>query len=221
MSPRRYRLGQRQAAIDQNRERILSAARELLAANEGPPGFTIDAVARQAGVARMTVYYQYQSKAGLLEALCDFLACRGQIDRLASAFSQSKPLEALAELISVFTGFWDSDRVVIRRLRSLATLDPEIEQVIAARDERRRHGLRAIVGRLAETYGRPTPEAIDEAIDVLHSLTSFETYDALAGATRGPKEVAELVQRLARASLGLQGSRPRRKKAHPAPTRSL
>ena len=31
----------------------------------------IDAVARQAGVARMTVYYQFESKKGLLEALLD------------------------------------------------------------------------------------------------------------------------------------------------------
>jgi AcrR family transcriptional regulator len=215
MSPRRYRLGQRQEAIEQNRERIMEAARELLGAEAGPTGFTIDAVARQAGVARMTVYYQYRSKSGLLESLCDFLAARGQIERLAAAFGQSKPLDALMELINVFVNFWHSDRLVLRRLRSLAALDPDIAQVISARDERRRGGLRVIVGRLAEMYARPEPEHVDEAVDILHAMTSFETYDALAGQTRGPAEVAGLVLRLARAALGLEGSRPRRKRSSP------
>ena len=79
MSPRPYRLGQRQAATDETRARILAAARELLAASDGLTGFSIEAVARQADVARMTVYYQFGSKPGLLEALFDDLAARGQI----------------------------------------------------------------------------------------------------------------------------------------------
>jgi len=69
MSPRPYRLGQRQATTEQTRARILAAARELLMARDGFNGFSIDAVAREADVARMTVYYQFGSKIGLLEAL--------------------------------------------------------------------------------------------------------------------------------------------------------
>jgi hypothetical protein len=38
---------------------------------------------------------------------------------------------------------------------------------------------------------------------VLHMLTSFETFDALAGPDRSPQDVAPLVQRLAVAALGL------------------
>ncbi len=45
-------------------------------------GFTVDAVAREAGVARMTVYYQFGSKAGLLEAIFDSLAVRGGAEEL-------------------------------------------------------------------------------------------------------------------------------------------
>src|SRR5579883_3637314 len=93
--PRPYRLGQRQAAADQTRARILSAARELLASADGFSGFTVDAVARQAGVARMTVYYQFDSKVGLLEALFDDLASRGGMERMPEAFHQPEPLDAL------------------------------------------------------------------------------------------------------------------------------
>src|SRR5262245_26712833 len=119
MSPRAYKLGQRQAAIEETRARIVVAARELLAAGDGFPGFTIDAVARQAGVARMTIYYQYSSKIGLLEAVCDSLAVSGGMGQLAAAFRRTDPIDALLDFVAVFGGFWDADRQVTRRLRGL------------------------------------------------------------------------------------------------------
>jgi AcrR family transcriptional regulator len=203
MSPRPYRLGQRQSATDQTRARIVDAARELLAASGGFAGFTIDGVARQAGVARMTVYYQFGSKVGLLEALCDSLAVRGGIERLGGALCQRRSLDALAECLKVFARFWATDRLVLRRLQGLAALDPDFEHVLRGRWGRRREGLRVIVRRLAEEHGRPRPEAFDEAVDVLYALGSFETFDTLAGPTRSPEEVVPLVLRLARAALGL------------------
>jgi AcrR family transcriptional regulator len=61
-------MGQRKAAIEDTRMRILAAARDLLAA-ERFSEFSMDAVARKAEVTRLTVYYQFESRAGLLEAL--------------------------------------------------------------------------------------------------------------------------------------------------------
>src|SRR5256714_15582278 len=120
MSPRPYRPGQRQVTTEQTRARILTAARELLTASDGFNGFSIDAVARQADVARMTVYYQFGSKIGLLEALSDSLASQGGMEQLANAFRRPEPLDALDEYITVFSRFWDSDRLVTRRLRAMA-----------------------------------------------------------------------------------------------------
>jgi AcrR family transcriptional regulator len=204
MSPRPYRLGQRQAATTQTRARILAAARELLAAAGGIAGFTVEAVARHADVSRMTVYYQFRSKAGLLEALFDQLATAGQLPQgVAAAFRQADPLEALAGYIAAFGRFWAAERLVLRRLRSLAALDPELERGVRARDARRRAGLELLTERLANRYGHPPPEALGEAVAVLHMLTSFETFDALAGPDRSPQDVAPLVYRLAVAALGL------------------
>lgn len=203
MSPRPYRLGRRQEATDQTRASILAAARELLAASEGFSGFTIDAVARQAGVARMTVYYQFGSKVGLLEALSDDLAARGQMDRLALAFQQPEPGAALEAFVAAFAHFWSADRLVMRRLRALAALDPDFERVVRARDERRREGAGVIIRRLAGSVGRngyPAEERIEEAAIALYSLTSFETFDALAGTSRTIESAVPLVQRLARAA---------------------
>ena len=203
MSPRPYRLGQRQATTEQTRVRIITAARELLIASDGFSGFSIDAVARQADVARMTVYHQFGSKIGLLEALSDSLAAHGGMEHLANAFRRPEPLDALDEYITVFSRFWDSDRLVTRRLRALAALDPDFEQVIRARDERRRQGLRVIVQRLVEKHGRPAPEAVEEVVNVLYTLIGFECSDTLAGATRSIEEVTPIVRRLAHAALGL------------------
>ena len=204
MSPRPYRLGQRQATTEQTRARIINAARELLAESSGFSGFSIDAVARQADVARMTVYHQFGSKIGLLEALSDSLAAHGGMEHLADAFRRPEPLDALDEYITVFGRFWSADRLVMRRLRALAALDPDFEHVIRTRDEWRRQGLRVIVQRFAEKHGRPAPEALDEAINVLFTLIGFECFDTLAGPTRSIEEVAPMMQRLARAALGVE-----------------
>src|SRR6516225_3805070 len=112
MNPRTYRLGRRQATVAQTRARIVAAARALLATPGGFSEFTVDAVASQAGVARMTVYNQFGSKMGLLEALFDDLAARGLVARLRAAFGRPDPREALDELIAAFGGFWHSDRIV-------------------------------------------------------------------------------------------------------------
>ena len=203
MSPRPYQLGQRQAAANETRARILAAAKDLLTSSAGISGFSMEAVAKQADVARMTVYHQFGSRTGLLEALCDSLAVYGGMDQLANAFRRPNPLEALDTFIGVFGRFLESDRLALRRLRGLATLDPDFEQVIRARDERRRTGLRVLVGRLTEQLGRPPQEAADETVDVLFTLSSFECFDALAGPGRSMEEVTPVVQRLARAALDL------------------
>jgi AcrR family transcriptional regulator len=202
MSPRPYHLGERQLTIDQTRARIVEAARSLLMTDDGFTKFTIEAVAREANVARMTVYYQFGSKIGLLEAICDSLAANGGIEQLAQVFRQADARDALAEYIRVFSRFWDSDRLVARRLRGLAALDQEFEQVIRARDERRRKGLRVLVQRLADQEGQLTPDAFGEAIQTLYTLTSFETFDTLAGPARACADVVPIVHRLASAALG-------------------
>ena len=203
MSPRPYRLGQRQATTEQTRARIIAAARELLVASNGFSGFSIDAVARQADVARMTVYYQFGSKIGLLEALSDYLAAHGGMEHLADAFRRSEPLDALDEYITVFGRFWNADRLVMRRLRALAALDSDFEHVIRARDEWRRQGISVIMQRFVEKHMLSLSGSLDEIVNALFTLLSFETFDTLAGPTRSIQEVVPVVQRLARAALGL------------------
>lgn len=202
MSPRPYRLGQRQVAIDETRARVIAAARELLVSAD-PGRFSIDAVAQRADVSRATVYYQFRSKLGLLEALLDSAAAAGGMAGLPDAFGQPDPLIALDDFITVFGRFWGSDRLLHRRLRGLAAVDPDLGSALQARQEWRRNGATALVGRLAGERGVPPAEAMPDVIDVLFTLTSFETFDTLAGPGKSPEAVVPLVQHLARAAVGL------------------
>ena len=202
MSPRTYHMQRRQTLAEKTRARVLGAARKLLL-GKNFSGFSMEAVARKADVARLTVYYQFGSKAGLLEALYDFVAWRGDMQRLAEVFRQTHdPVATMNDFILVFARFWASDRDVIRRLHGLGAIDPEIGKGLRARNERRRHGVRTIVERYLRVY--PTLTSIQEliAIDTIHMLTSFETFDALAGSTRSLDEVAAIVRRHAHSAIG-------------------
>src|SRR5512141_1673671 len=175
------------------RERVIAAARQLLTSPEGARAFTVDAVAERADVARMTVYYQFTSKRGLIDALFDDIAARGLVAPLRAAFDRTDPLDALEGFIDAFCSLWDAERVIVRRLRALALLDPQVEQGVHARDHRRQQGARTIAGRLARAVG-PLAVSTGEAADLLHTFTSFEVYDSLAVGPRGPREVSLLIR---------------------------
>src|SRR6266567_1608507 len=92
--PRPYTLGKRQETADQNRARVLDAARDLLA-KEGAVEFSMDTVARQAGVTRQTIHNQFGTRSELIEALFDRMAMRGGIAEMATAMQQSDPVVML------------------------------------------------------------------------------------------------------------------------------
>jgi len=195
--PRPYRMVKRHAATEKNRERILAAARSLLLAEDFSE-FSMEAVARKAGVIRPTIYYQFKSKAGLLEELYNYIARRGNIQELASVFRYGNdPLQHLHEFIRFFVNFWHSDRDLIRRLHGLGAIDSEIGQGLRLRNERRKNGVRVIVDRFENSYGQLTPLQKPLAIDTLHMLTSFETFDALAVPGRSLEDIMGIIQKVA------------------------
>jgi AcrR family transcriptional regulator len=200
MSPRPYQLGKRQDQIDESRRRVIEAARAMLAEATSYTEFTVDAVAKRADVARATVYYQFGSKTGLLEALCDALAEAGHLADLGKVFTNPDPKKALTGFIVAFSRFWAADRLVMRRLRALAALDPEVEKVVTARDGWRHRGVEILVERLRQQPRGGTIDA-EEAVRALHALTSFEMFDSLAGVDRDVTDVTPLVIALAEASI--------------------
>jgi hypothetical protein len=72
--------------------------------------------------------------------------------------------------------------------------------VIATRDQGRREGLTVLVGRLPAGTGL----AAEEAVQILYALTSFETFDTLAGPDGDIADALPVVTRLAEAVLTAQ-----------------
>ena len=202
MSPRPYSMEKREAAASETRLRILEATRQILS-DESEVALSMEAIARRADVSRLTIYYQFKSRPGLLEALYDYLAMRGNMRRMAEVFHEPDPYAALDKLVSVFVGFWSSDRVVIRRLRAMAALDPEVREGIASRDARRHHIAREIMKRIAAAGKKKyDDERCIATANVIAMLTGFATYDALATAGQGEKEIIAMIARLVHFAAG-------------------
>jgi AcrR family transcriptional regulator len=178
---RRYDASARQQAAAQTRHRLLAAARELLA-DPTVPRLTADTIAQRAGSSRQTLYNAFGSLGGLLEALCDELASAAELD-LQVAFGQPNPEAAIERFVDSFCRLWETDRLVLRRLRGLAVVDPDLDAVLRARDGRRRAALQMLLNR----YRVPLEP---ELVEVLWTLTGFETYDLLAGGNRDRASVA-------------------------------
>lgn len=191
MSPRTYQSERRQAATNETRTRILDAARSLLSRADGA-AFTIDSVAEQANVARMTVYYQFGSKPGLIAALSDDLASRGGIGRLPQAFMAPDPMAGLEILVQVFMHLWESERLVIQRLRALSAFDPGFSDH-EDRNLRRRQAITVLLRRLSSP-----PDDLDDKADLLTVMTSFESYETLAASGRDADAAARLINAAAR-----------------------
>jgi len=192
---RPYHMVLREQSQQRGRSRILHAARSILAA-EGVPEFTIEAIARRAQVTRQTVHNQFGTRTQLLETLFDQLASEGGMEGMPSAFQHADPRQVLTAVVQVFASFWTRHRILTRRIHGLAAVDPELEAVLEARNQRRRYAATNIMQRMHRQSGRPDATNISTTIDLFYVATSFEFFDLLAGPQRTPEEVAQQVAKL-------------------------
>ena len=193
MSPRPYRSSRRRVAAKRTRARLLKAARAMLAA---PDGISLDAVAKRAGVTRLTVYNQFGSRRALLEAVFDDMAERGGLHRIREAMAKTDPQAALQQIVLIFCDFWSIHRGALWRLHAASATDPEFEESLRARNQRRRHLLSVLVDRMIEGGGK-RPEVVIELIDVLFALTSVGFFWELTAGGRKANAVCHLIQALA------------------------
>jgi AcrR family transcriptional regulator len=183
VKPRPYRLQQRQAGVDETRSRIVAAARAVLG---GSDSFSIEAVAREAHVARLTVYDRFGTREALLEAVFDVLAESGGLIRLPEAFTQDDPIAGLEQFIAIFCGFYSAHRGVLRRLHALEVLGRGVAAE-TDRNSRRLQGLRVLLGR---ALAGDRASGTDEVVHAVHALTSFAFVDEFTGPGRDPASVA-------------------------------
>ncbi|MDB5635290.1 MAG: TetR/AcrR family transcriptional regulator [Bradyrhizobium sp.] len=197
MPTRRYVSSVRTVAAAEKRDRVIEAAARLLREDASIASFSLDAVAKAAGVTRLTVYHQFGSRRGLLEAVFDDIARQGGLAGIADAMALPDPYAALDQLVEIFCAFWNSDPAVGRLHEAMAT-DPEFAQALLERNERRRKTFDALVRRAAGKTA--SPRARQDAVDMLFALTSFAMF-AMLGRDRAVDEVCALVKSACRSAL--------------------
>lgn len=201
MSPRPYRLGRREAGVEDTRERVITAARETFS-QDGFFRASLDDVATRAGVARATVYYQFKSKFGLLEAAIEGTIENSPRQRVRDALDLADPAQALRAYMREMTKFWDHDYIFYRNVIGLASVDPDAAEAVDAYDMRRREPLVFLSKRLADA-GLLRPEISQkQATDTIWLLSSFRSFDHLfARANLSQKKATELILDLVEAIL--------------------
>jgi AcrR family transcriptional regulator len=188
---RPYSLSKRLEQSDRKRAAILAALRSQLKIN-GFSGLTLDNLAHQSGVTRQTIYNLFATKTGLLEALFDQIAIEGGMERMRSVIEDANPSSMLAGFVEIFSTFWASDRVLLRRVHGIAAIDPEFGAAVEARNRRRRFAATRVIEVLERQSGRESADK-DQRISILHALTSFELFDALAESCGSMDEAVRLL----------------------------
>ena len=185
--------GKRQAAVDRTRTLVLEAARDLVASPEGA-GLSLGAVARRAGVSRLTIYNQFGSREGLLRAVAG--EAHKRTVEPAPPSPPGDPREELRRRISAACARWASNPALFRGL-SPAGFSPA-----GTAHERRADDDRRLAERLAMADQLRPGCSLKEAEDVIGALTSFAMFDRLHGdGRRSAAAVAEILNRLAAAIL--------------------
>src|ERR1700730_14866498 len=144
MPRRAYVSSVRATAAAEKRDRVIEAAAKSLREDASIARFSLDNVAKPNGGPRLTVYNQFGSRRGLLEAVFDEIARQGGLSRIGEAMAMPDPGMALDRLVEIFCHFWSWDSA-IGRLQQEMSADPELARALIERNERRRKALEYLV----------------------------------------------------------------------------
>ena len=166
--------------VRRTRANTIAAVRRQLI-DGGYHQLSLERVAVDAGTTRMTIYRQFGTKLGLLEAVADDLADRADVAaRVEGAASIADAPAAFVALIGESCRFWGTDPALLRRLVSLAAVDPEAGSLIANRERWRYQHLAQITGRLAVERRISAQFTEPHAVATIAAVTCFPTCDELA-----------------------------------------
>jgi Bacterial regulatory proteins, tetR family len=176
---RPYRLGARQASVDRTAAAILDAAGRLLAQSPAAE-VSVGAVAREAGVSRLTVYQRFGSRPALFAALVPNPPVAEEPD--------AEPREGLRHHFLRTCERWAASPALFRHLQLPSPSGQDAARRLAER-------------LLAADALRPGC-SLREAEDVIAVLGSFAVFDRLhRDGRRSPAAVADVLMRLAAAIL--------------------
>ncbi|WP_109474038.1 TetR/AcrR family transcriptional regulator [Ornithinimicrobium cavernae] len=183
---RRYRSPKRDLGVEETRRKIVEAARDLLLAG-GYRTMTVADLARTAGVSPQTVYNTVGGKAAVVKAVYDVLLAG---DTAPVPMSERPEFLAMTEapdratMLAAYAAH--SRRIMVGVGPLLAQLiyagpasDRVIADLVSTMDAERRTGNTHMVTALRERHGLPDGTSLEDAVDVVWTLTSPEVADRL------------------------------------------
>lgn len=169
-STRKYRSPLREAQAHETRERILSAATELLGRN--PFGdFSMDEIATAAGVERRTVFRHFSNKEALLDALWGFVNEQLEAQPRPSSFD-----ELVSGPKTAFPAFDRNAGIMRASLHTPAGQAMRLRAVPA-----RRAAFHACLAEELKQVSAEEAEKIEALAHLLYSAGAWETLKDYAG----------------------------------------
>ncbi|MGQ0826736.1 MAG: TetR/AcrR family transcriptional regulator [Actinomycetota bacterium] len=172
------------------RTRILDAAGRLTR-DRGAGSWSMDVLAKEAGVARATIYEHFRSKRAVLNDLAASTARQVTID--APSSTETDPLRALRVTLAEVCRHWSAHETTMRALRTLSAMTGTDDGSDAVDDA----SLRALVDALAVAGQLRSHWNAQDAVDALTVLTSYPTYDRLRRSARTAEQIEAILAKLA------------------------
>jgi AcrR family transcriptional regulator len=192
MSPRKYDMTKRTAAVARTRQRIVDAALELHG-EQGIAATSWDDIAARAGVGVGTVYRHFSSLDELIPACGEItmqIVALPDPAAVPELFEHAaKPADRIERLVREAFAIYERAAPVLRAIRREADVHPRVAQ---DRDD-----LEASLSALVDTALRPL-DATRQDRRVARALVDLNTWEALRDQGLGPAEsVAAITDMLA------------------------
>jgi AcrR family transcriptional regulator len=179
MAMRKYEQRVRAESAEETRRRILDAVAQRLKDAPTEP-LSLDVVARDARVARSTIYLIFGSRAGLFDAFADDLMARTGMAAITEAVASPDVREHLRGGIAAGARMYAADRDIYRVLFAMDQLDPHsVGGAVRKHESARRGGMTHLARRLRASGVLRDDVSAKQAERMLWVLASFESFDSL------------------------------------------
>lgn len=207
-----YRREQAAAQVRATRDRILAAARRRFG-EDGYPSTTVEAIAREVGVAVPTVYANFPTKLALLQAMIASLKSDPELKRISAVYiSVAGAEERLRAGLRYVREYMERYSDVERIVRSAGSAEPELAARWGYGDQARRRHARQLVASLVTQGDLKVGLLEAEAVDILHLLSSPEVYEILVRGSKWTSDHYENWLRTTAETLLINGDRRRSKR---------
>ena len=176
-SRRSYNSPQREEQAQATQRRILAAAMELFA-TRGYPAITMAEIARQAGVSLPTVYLYYPGKAAIVGALADEVTAASDLS-VEQVEGEPDPVAQLRTGARIIRTLNERAWLVAEILRSARGSDEGLTAIWETWQRRHLDANRRAAQALAAQHALRPGLTVDEATDILYTLTSTDVYRSL------------------------------------------